>query len=47
MAQKYLQALKEVFPKKKIENFDYASLLKDMERLFEQQGWLEKAVSIG
>jgi hypothetical protein len=22
-------------------------LLKDMERLFEQQGWLEKAVSIG
>lgn len=47
MAQKYLQALKEVFPKKKIENFVYASLLKDMERLFEQQGWLEKAVSIG
>jgi hypothetical protein len=47
MAQKYLQALKEVFPKKKIENFDYASLLKDMEHLFEQQGWLEKAVSIG
>jgi hypothetical protein len=44
MAQKYLQALKEVFPKKKIANFDYAAFLKDMEHCFEQQGWLRELV---
>jgi Immunity protein 44 len=41
MAQKYLQALQIYLPKKKIADFNWQVLVRDVEILFTEQGWLE------
>jgi hypothetical protein len=45
MAQNYLQSLKKYLPKKKIQDFDSAAFLRDVERLFVAQGWFKVAVA--
>ena len=40
MAQTYLQSLRELVAKRKIEDFDGARLMADVQALFAEQGWL-------
>ena len=40
MAQTYLQSLRELVAKRKIEDFDGARLMADVPALFAEQGWL-------
>lgn len=41
MAAKYIDAMQEWLPKKKIANFDWQRFVKDVQNLFEKQGWLQ------
>ena len=40
MAQTYLQSLRELVAKRKIEDFDGARLVADDQALFAERGWL-------
>jgi hypothetical protein len=42
MAHAYLNGLKTYLPKKKIQGFDTAKFLHDVESLFAGQGWLQE-----
>lgn len=44
MAAKYVQALEEYMPKKKIPHFDQARFVGDVRALFEREGWLQVAM---
>ena len=41
MAAKYIDTMQEWLPKKKIANFDWQRFVKDVQDLFERQGWLQ------
>lgn len=41
MAAKYIDTMQEWLPKKKIANFDWQRFVKDVQNLFEKQGWLQ------
>ena len=41
MAAKYIDTMLEWLPKKKIANFDWQRFVKDVQDLFERQGWLQ------
>ena len=41
MAAKYIDTMLEWLPKKKITNFDWQRFVKDVQDLFERQGWLQ------
>lgn len=41
MAAKYLDTMQEWLPKKKVANFDWQRFVKDIQDLFEKQGWLQ------
>jgi hypothetical protein len=43
MVHTYLNGLKNYLPKKKIQDFDTATFLRDVERFFAAQGWLQEA----
>jgi hypothetical protein len=43
MVHTYLNGLKTYLPKKKIQDFDAAAFLRDVERSFAAQGWLQEA----
>lgn len=41
MAAKYVDTMREWLPKKKVANFDWQRFVKDVQDLFERQGWLK------
>ena len=41
MAAKYIETMQLWLPKKKIANFDWKRFIKDVQDVFERQGWLE------
>lgn len=41
MAAKYIDTMQEWLPKKKVANFDWQRFVKDVQDLFEKQGWLQ------
>lgn len=40
MAAKYIETMQQWLPKKKIANFDWKRFVKDVQDVFERQGWL-------